>query len=155
MRVSLLTHVEDLYKNSFKEYEKLKRCGIVLLLLNIVLIGMVVLILRTNQNIHYAGSVIYIVALYDFYLIILAFVNAFRYRKTNHPLLLASKGINLTVAMISILSLEVAMIERFGEQDQSFKVMMTGSLGFTICLINSIMAFYMIIKASRYLKREG
>ena len=155
MRVSLLTHVEDLYKNSFKEYEKLKRCGIVLLLLNIVLIGMVVLILRTNQNIHYAGSVIYIVALYDFYLIILAFVNAFRYRKTNHPLLLASKGINLTVAMISMLSLEVAMIERFGEQDQSFKVMMTGSLGFTICLINSIMAFYMIIKASRYLKREG
>ena len=57
--------------------------------------------------------------------------------------------------MISMLSLEVAMIERFGEQDQSFKVMMTGSLGFTICLINSIMAFYMIIKASRYLKREG
>lgn len=54
-----------------------------------------------------------------------------------------------------MLSLEVAMIERFGEQEQSFKVMMTGSLGFAICLINSITAFYMIIKASRYLKREG
>lgn len=148
MRVSLLTRTKELYQDGVLEYRKLKRCGIISLFLNIVFAGIVVLILHTNQTIEYAGSIIYVVALYDFYLIIVAIYNAIRYRKANHPIILASKCINLTVAMISMLSLEVAMIERFGD-DASFKVVMTGSVGLVIVVINTVMAIYMIVKANR------
>ena len=120
------------------------------MLLNIVLVGMIVLILHTNQDISYAGYVIYIVALYDFILIGTAIINALKYRKSDNPILLASKFINLTVAMISMLSLEVAMINRFGD-DMSLKTVMTGSMGIVICLINFLMAIFMIVKSKKKL----
>ena len=41
----------------------------------------------------------------------------------------ASKFINLTVAMIAMLSLEVAMIQQFGDNDPNFKIIMTGIMG--------------------------
>lgn len=152
MRFFLLYKVKDFNSYGVKEYKKLNRCGIVLMLLNIVLVGLTVLILSTNQDINYAGSIIYIVALYDFVLIITAIFNVLKYRKSDSPILLASKCINLTVAMISMLSLEVAMLNRFGDNDAYFKLIMTGSVCFVICLINSIMAIYMIVKARKKLK---
>lgn len=113
----------------------------------------ILLIIKQNQEITYAGFIIYIVALYDFYLIISAIVNVIQYRKNHSPLLAATKCINLTVAMISMLSLEVAMISQFGANQTEFKMIMTGIMGFAICLINSIMAIYMIIRANKNLKK--
>ena len=150
MKVPLLSNTKNIGTYKQEENKKLKRCGIILLILNIVLIGIILLIIRDNQNISYAGYIIYAVALYDFYLIITAFINLFKYRKSNSPILLASKCINLTVAMISMLSLEVAMVTEFGNNDINFKRIMTGSMGFFICFINTSMAIYMIVKANKH-----
>ncbi len=152
MKILLLYNIKDFGESKLKEYKRLKWCGIMLLLLDIVLTGMIVLILKNNQNIIYAGYIIYIVALYDFYLIISAFINAFKYRKSDSPVLLASKFINLTVAMISMLSLEVAMIYQFGNNDLDFRRLMIGIFGGAICAINTFMAIYMIFRANRNLK---
>ena len=67
---------------------------------------------------------------------------------SNSPVLQASKFINLTVAMISMISLSVAMISEFGD-DPSFKIRMTGILGLVVTLGNLGMSLYMIIKARR------
>lgn len=152
MRWSLVHNIKEFGVNKLQEYKKLKRCGIVLLLLNIVLVGIIILIIHNNQEITYAGSIIYIVALYDFYLIIIAIINAINYRKNASPVLQASKFINLTVAMVAMISLEVAMISKFGD-DSSLKMTMTGALGFVVCLINFIMSLYMIINASKNMKK--
>lgn len=109
----------------------MRRCGIVLLFLNIILSLIVLLIIKTNQEITYSGVIIYIVAIYDFYLIIASIVNAIRYRRNSSPVLQTSKFINLTVAMIYMISLEVVMISEFGN-DPSFKVRMTGILGLVV-----------------------
>lgn len=137
------------FDNKEVEYKKLKHTGIILLFLNIVLSGMIILIIKQNQTINYPGYLIYIVALYDFYLIINAFINVFKYRKQNSPILTASKCINLTVAMISMISLEVAMIQEFGNGNSNFKLVMTSYTGLGICIINSFMAIYMIIKGKK------
>lgn len=134
-------------------YRKLKHTGIVLLLLDIVLFGMIILIVSQNQVIIYPGYLIYIVALYDFWLIICAFINVFKYRKQNNPVLVAIKCVNLTVAMISIISLEVAMIYQFDENDGNFKMIMTVCTGMGVCLINSFMSIYMIYKSTKRLKK--
>ena len=115
---------------------------------------MIILIIHQNQIITYPGYFIYIVAMYDFYLIIIAFINVFKYRKQESPVLIASKCINLTVAMISMISLEVAMIYQFGSNDSDFKIIMTSCTGFGVSLINSLMAIYMIYKANKYLKNK-
>lgn len=139
--------------NPEKEYAKLKRIGIFILFLNLVLVGIIVLIIRQDQIIAYHGFLIYLVALYDFYLIISAIINVIKYRKNHSPMLISSKCINLTIAMISMISLEVAMIYQFGNNEAHFKLIMTASMGFAICLINSFMAIYMIVKANKYLKK--
>lgn len=149
MKLSLVKNIN----NQEKEYKKLKHTGIILLFLNLILVGIIILIIKQNQIINYNGILIYLVALYDFYLIISAIINVLKYRKNHSPIIAASKCINLTVAMISMVSLEVAMIYQFGNNDPNFKLIMTASMGFAICLINSFMAIYMIIKANNNLKR--
>lgn len=139
-------------ENLSKEYKKLKHTGIILLCLDLVLTGIIVLMIHQNQTIIYPGYLIYIVALYDFYLIISAFVNVFRYQKQKSPILLAHKCVNLTVAMISMISLEAAMIYQFGSNDSNFKLIMTACTGFGVCVINSFMAIYVIVKSNKQLK---
>lgn len=152
MKLSLVKNIKSKVTNLKKDFEKLRLIGIILLFLNLILSGMIILIIKQDQVINYNGVVIYIVALYDFILIITAIVNVIKYRQNNSPILIASKCINLTVAMIAMISLEVAMVYQFGNNDASFKSVMTGSMGFVICIINSIMSIYMIVKANRNLK---
>lgn len=149
MKLSLVKNIN----NQETEYKKLKHTGIILLFLNLVLMGIIILIIKQDQVIHYNGFLIYLVALYDFYLIISAIINVIKYRKNHSPVIASSKCINLTVAMISMVSLEVAMVYQFGNNDYNFKLIMTASMGFTICLINSFMAIYMILKGNNNLKR--
>ena len=155
MKASLILSVkkEDFGKNLEKEYQKLKATGVTLLFLNIVLSGIIILMIHQKEIISYPGYLIYIVAIYDFYLIITAFINVFKYRHQTSPILSASKFINLTVAMISMLSLEVAMIYQFGDNDETFRLTMVACTGFAIVIINSIMAIYMIVKAKKNLKK--
>lgn len=150
IRVTLARNIN----NPKKEYQKLKHTGMILLFLNLILIGMIILIIRQNQIINYNGFLIYLVALYDFYLIISASFNVMKYRKKHSPILTSNKCINLTVAMISMISLEVAMVYQFGNNDSNFKLIMTASMGFAICIINSFMAIYMIIKANKNLRTK-
>lgn len=154
IKISLVKNIKEKYSDNLKnEYKKLKETGIILLLLNFILIGMVILIVHQNKQINYNGFMIYVVALYDFYLIISAIVNVCKYRKNHNPILIASKCVNLTVAMISMISLEVAMVSQFGGDDASFKLVMTGSMGFAICIINTVMSIYMIVKSNKKLKQ--
>ena len=155
MKMSLLLNVRkyEVGKNLVKEYQKLKHIGFILLLFDMILSIMILLIIKQNGEITYNGYLIYIVALYDFYLIISAFVNVFKYRNNHSPVLIASKCISLTVALVSIVSLEVAMISKFGANDNNFKFMMLGVTGLCVALINSFMAIYMILKAKKYLKK--
>ena len=154
MKFSLIKTIKkDEFGHNLKnEYKKLKLTGTILLLLDIVLSGMIILIIHQNQTFVYPGTLIYIVALYDFYLIISALINVFKHIKFKSPILSANKFISLTVAMISMISLEVAMIYQFGSNDSEFKLTMTSITGFIVAIINSVMAIYMIVKANKNLK---
>lgn len=150
MKVSLAKNI----KNGRRGYVKLKQTGIFLLFLNIVFIGMVVLIIRQDRIINYNEYIIYLVALYDFYLIIMAFINVLKYRKKNNPIIIASKCLNFTVAMVSMISLEVAMVSKFGNNDAEFKNIMTSLMGLGIFIINSLMSIYMIYKANKHKEKQ-
>lgn len=152
MKRSLIRNTKQWGENKDKEYKQLKKTGTILFLLNIVLIGMIILIIRKNQSFSYPGYFIYVIALYDFYLMITAIINVLKHKEHKSPIITASKCISLTVAMISMLSLEVAMIYQFGENDAHFKLVMTSCTGFGIVLINTIMVIFMWKKANQYLK---
>ena len=129
-------------------------CGILLLLMNQALAGIVVFMVSQNKSYDYPGYLIYAMAAYSFYCMIVASVNVIKFRRHGSPVLSAAKVISLVSAMVSILSLETAMVTRFGDQDDfSFRQIMTGATGGGVCTLVLGIAVYMIVKASLQLKK--
>lgn len=137
-----------------EELHRYRICGIVLLLMNQALAGIVIFMVHQNRGFHYPGILIYAMAAYSFYSIITAVINLVKFGKHGSPLLSAAKVINLVAAMVSILSLETAMLARFGgDDDPVFCKTMTGATGGGVCTIVIGMAVFMIWKSTKQLKR--
>ena len=84
------------------ELYRYRLCGIMLLVMNQVLAGIVIFMVHQNQGFNYPGVLIYLMALYSFYYIITAVINLVKFRKHGSPIMSAAKVINLVAAMVSI-----------------------------------------------------
>ena len=136
------------------ELRRYRSCGIVLLFMNIALAGIVTFMVHQNRGYEYPGTLIYAMAAYSFYAVIIATINVVKFRRHGSPILSAAKAISLVAALVSILSLETAMLAQFGgEDDPLFRKVMTGATGGGICVIVLGMALFMIVKASKQLKQ--
>lgn len=130
------------------EWKRYGLCGVVLLLLNLVLGGEVILMVCRNEGFHYAGYLIYVMAMYAFYCVTMAVRNVIVYRKFRSPVMSAAKALQLAAALVSMLALETAMLEQFGGNDgEGFRTIMTGCTGGGVCLAILGMAIYMIQKS--------
>ena len=78
----------------------------------------------------------------------LSLIHIFRYRKYQSPVLSAAKAIRLAAALVSLLSLETAILTRFGD-DEVFRRLMTASTGAGVCIIVLGISVYMIVRATR------
>lgn len=137
-----------------EEWRRYRLCGIVLLLMNQALAGIVIFMVYQNRGYDYPGLLIYAMATYSFYAVILAVVNLVKFRKHNSPVLSAAKVVDLVSAMVSILSLETAIIAQFGDNDNmTFRRLMTGATGGGICTIVLAMAIFMIVRSTREMKK--
>ncbi|MCD7827690.1 MAG: hypothetical protein LUG85_04060, partial [Clostridiales bacterium] len=122
-RLILLREANNREGNEETERKQYRRCGVLLLLMNFVLTGIVVLAVTEDQGSHYAGYLIYVVAAYTFYRVIAATRNLVKNRRFHGFLTAASKMISFVTAMISLLSLEIAMILQFGGSGSFFRTM--------------------------------
>lgn len=156
MRFLLLRHARQhaLGKDMVAELKKYRLCGMIFIPMNIAMSGAVVLILKYNKGFEYTGYLIYVVAMYAFYAMSAAIVNLIKYRKYRSPVMSASKMIRLASALVSILSLETAMLSQFGDSNNLFfQQVMTASTGAGICIIMLGIAVYMMTHATKQLKR--
>lgn len=136
------------------ELRRYRLCGIMLLIMNQSLAGIVVFMVYQNKGFDYPGLLIYAMAAYSFYMIIVAVINLVKFRKHGSPLLSAAKVINLVAAMVSILSLETAMLAQFGSDDDPlFRKAMTGATGGAVCTIVIGIAIFMIWKSTKRLRK--
>lgn len=124
--------------------------GIFLMLLDIALGGIAVQIVRNGQSYHYAGTLIFAAGFYAFYCLILSSVNTVKYRKFNSPVLSAAKAVNLTTALVSIFSLETAMLDQFSD-DMRFREVMTAATASAVCVLVLAIAVFMVIWSGRKL----
>ena len=135
------------------ELKRYRLCGVMLLFMNQALTGIVVFMVHQNRGFDYPGLLIYGMAAYSFYAVTVAIVNIIKTRRQKSPILSAARAINLVAAMVSILSLETAMLARFGgDDDPMFRRTMTGATGGGVCTIVIGMALYMIRRANKNLK---
>lgn len=136
------------------EWRRYRFCGIMLLLMNQALAGIVALMVRQNRGFAYPGLLIYAMAAYSFYAVTVAVINLVRIRRHKSPVLSAARAINLVAALVSVLSLTTAMLSRFGGAgNAAFNRTMTGAVGGGVCTVVIGMAVYMIRRANKNLKK--
>lgn len=156
MRFLLLRHVK---RNAFgkelvSELKQYRLCGMILIPMNIAMSGVVVLVIEKNEGFEYAGYLIYVVAMYAFYAMTAAVINLIKYRKYQSPVMSAAKAVSLAAALVSILSLETAMLSQFGDNsDLAFRQVMIAATGTGICAVILGMAVFMIVHATKRLER--
>ena len=147
MRLSLILD----YRNRNAKLELLcyRRTAWLLFLLNIPMGGMIVLMVLTDSGYSYPGYVIYLSALYTFYMVILAIVNLVKFRKLGSPILSAAKVLNFVAALMSLLGLQTAMIAQFAAEGENFRRRMNALTGGGVCFAVILTAVYMLLHSRK------
>ena len=135
------------------EFRRYRACGIILLLMNQALVGIIIYMVTQNRGFSYPGLMIYAMAMYTFYITISAIINVIKYRSHGSPVMSAAKTISLTAALVSMLSLETAMLAQFGSDETEFRRIMLGVSGGVVCAFVLAMAIYMIARSTKQLKK--
>ncbi len=134
------------------EFKRYRLCGILMVLLNLTLTGVVLHMMVQDQSYVYPEVIIIASATYTFYTVTVSIIDLVKYRKYESPVMSASKAIRFAAALVSLLSLETAMLVRYGESDD-FRRVMTASTGAGVCIIVLTVSIYMIVRATTAMKK--
>lgn len=150
MRFLLMRQILKREDDAGANMRRYRSCGYCLLILTLELSVMAYIMIRYNTGSTYPGHLIYATAGYTFYNFYLAVHNIFRYRKLNNPVISASKCISLACALVSVFTLQAAMLMRFGN-GTSFQYAM--NVGTAAVVFSAVLALslFMIIKSTRAL----
>lgn len=136
-----------------RELRVCRWAGCCLLALNLALLWISVQIVQEGRSYYYPGTLIYAAAAYSFYCLTLAIINAVKYRKFRSPVITAAKAVTLTCALVSIFSLETAMLAQFGGEEQ-FQFWMTTATAAVVCILVLAMAVLLVAYSTWKLKRQ-
>lgn len=156
MRFLLLRFVNGMGigNNRFKELIRSRVCGYILLTLNLFLSGAVLMILYQGKGYEYGGILIYAMAAYTFWITAVAIKNLIKYRKFGSPLMSMAKIISMAAALVSMLSLETAMLSEFGkDMSPDGKWLMIALTGAGVSVIVIAMSVYSIVKNTKEIRK--
>lgn len=134
-----------------KQWKSYRICGFLVLILHLTMTGLVFMMIHQDQAEEYPGFMIFAIAAFSFYKLITSFVNVAKDRKHISPVDSSVYLLDLTQAMFSLFSLQVALIHAFDDGTLNVKLMntMTGSI---VCMLVLGTGIYMIRRATRELK---
>lgn len=121
-------------------------CGRLMLVLNIAVFVIVAMIVFDRHTITYPGFIIFAIAAYTFYCMTTAIINIIRYRHLENPVLYAVKRISMAKALVSIFTLQAAMLTQFGTADLIQTSLANAATGLSVCVIITVIAVLMLRK---------
>jgi len=128
-----------------------RACGVVMLVLTLALLGIHFLTVYRGHTIVYPGYIIYAVATYTTYAVVCAVRNVIVYRRLDDPVIFTSKALNLAAAVISIYSLQSALITAFGDSE-TFRVTMGNCVVVGASVLIAVISAVLIVRANRALR---
>ncbi len=139
-------------KKALIEYRGFRLCGWLLIVCNVALGGMTFMMVIQGYSYSYPGYIIFVSAGYAFYSLTMSIINMIRYRKLNNPILTGAKTVNFAGALVSMLTMQTAMLSQFGGGDVAYASLMNGLTGGGIYIIILTFAVLIIINANKNLK---
>lgn len=106
--------------------------GAMLLMLQAAQLSLLIQMLVQNRSYAYSGFLLFLLSVYTAYRLIAALIRNLRLRRAHSPLLLATRSINLAVALLSLLALQTAVLSRFSADAATARIAngITGGLVF-------------------------
>ena len=151
----LVLHSMRREKDLKTEYRRYRLIGWLLMLLDIPLGAIVFFMVWWDRGYSYPGYLIFIVAAYAFYSVTISIRDLIRYRRSGSPVLSAAKCIRFVAALVSLLTMETAMLAQFGE-DIDFARLTTALTGMGICAVTFCLSVVMVVRANIAIKKlEG
>lgn len=156
MRFFLFRHTRQYQSRENMEYElvRYRTCGWVFLVMNVALGFMILFMVQQSAPARHHPITAIAMATYTFIAFTTAIVSLVRYRKYSSPVYAAAKAIGLAAACVSMLTLESTMLTTFDEgKSDGFRQLMMRSSGAAVSVFIVAMSVYMIVRATRQLKR--
>ncbi|MCL1801223.1 MAG: hypothetical protein FWG25_07685 [Promicromonosporaceae bacterium] len=150
-RFALVKHYQKGDESPEMEWRGYRRCGWLLLLLNIAFIVVIYQVVHHNYGRDYPGIIIYLVAFYAFTRLAFAVNTAIRRRTHDSPTLKAAATLNLAKALVAIYALQTSLLRSFGttEADQLLSDWASIITGGAISLFIVSFAVVMIRRSTR------
>ena len=133
---------EKAYRRAMQSY---KVCGWLMLILNIAISVIIYMVVVQKQSIVYSEIAVIALATYTFYCFTMAVINVIKYRKKN-PAHSTIKNIDLAKAIVSMFTLQVAMITQFGNEDGFDGALMNTLTGIAVTVAVNTMAALMLAR---------
>lgn len=134
------------------ELRKYRATGILLIILNIALTGVVTLTVLSYKVTHHHEITVIAMAAYTFTALTLAIVSTVKFRRYGSPVFMAVKSIALITATVSMLSLESSMLTTFGGEDPTFNRIMLAATGAAVMLSAISVSVYMTVTANKRIR---
>lgn len=149
-----LLRITNPEKHSRLSWQGFRACGMVMLLLNLAMTVMTVQMIFREQGKTYHEILVIAMATYTFYKLTVALIRVFQCRCNGSPVMGAARNVELMAAMMSLFSLQTAMMGAFGGEFGEVHLMniLTGS---AVCILGIFGAVGMIIHGGTRLKELG
>ncbi len=155
MRFSLLRYTRTHVAGSDRKSElfRYRFCGYLLAAMNLALGGIVFFISCQGKTFHHHEITTIAMAAYTFCALGFAIAGLVRYRKRQSPVYTCAKVISLAAALVSMLTLESAMLTAFGDtDDQQLHSTMTAIFGTVVALFVLCMAVSIIVQTTKKIR---
>ncbi|MBQ6675237.1 MAG: hypothetical protein IJM75_03825 [Ruminococcus sp.] len=135
------------------EYRVYRRCGCLVMILNIAMSGMAVQMIWQNKANEYSQAVVIGTAAYTFYCFISAIANVISFRRRDNAILSAAKDLNMIGAIMSMYSLQTSMLYAFGKSgEEGFRRIMNTATGIAVLTSALGIAALMIINGTKKIR---
>ncbi|MBQ5911148.1 MAG: hypothetical protein IIW94_03980 [Clostridia bacterium] len=140
-------------KRGRKEYSDLFTCGIMLLILSASITAIIYLMIWQGKATEYSRLVIYVTAAYAVFRIVAALFDTVRLRHLKSPTLYAAKALSLSVALMSLFSLQFSVL-LFSDLDEKIRYFLNVLSGSVVGVLTTVIAVLTIRRAYRVLKEK-
>ena len=110
------------YKERLLGLQSYRVCGWLMMVLNVAVSVIMFMVIVQKQTIQYNMIVTIGLAAFTFYCFTKAIINMIKYRKRKNPIYAAVKRIDMVKAIVSIFTLQVAMLTTFQGQGEAINV---------------------------------
>ncbi len=150
LRVFLLINTNIDQEKIIRQWQRYRICGIILIALNLAMGTIVFFMINHNRGAQYGYIFTIALAAYTFTTATTAVIKAVKYKKYHSPIITATGIVRLSAVLVSVLSLQTAMINAFGDASTNdFKTTMTTIVGTVVCLFVFAVGVYMVIHSSK------